>query len=306
MDLLLNGNIDKDLEYLLASVIAASNEKKKNDFLNEYYMDIIVPFITVNYDLSFKKKRNLLHIILYNYNYALQIDDYVFEEYDFVNLVETLDIKDLLKFISQNNDLEYYLVTNYYKIIFNQDLIDLIKDNFDCYENILWLDTWYIDNEEYELVTKKFVNLIFTVRDYCDYSDTILKDDILIKLIKENKDFFNIINYYFNSIEEFKYYKPMFIEMLYLDSYYYLTCEKAKRKLSNNELNLLKVINETIDNNKLRELPKDDYYILMLIECLCNVNFERSEFLKDNGSHLDDIKKIVMKKANKALLLEYC
>ncbi len=306
MDLLLNGNIDKDLEYLLASVIAASNEKKKNDFLNEYYMDIIVPFITVNYDLSFKKKRNLLHIILYNYNYALQIDDYVFEEYDFVNLVETLDIKNLLEFISQNNDLEYYLVTNYYKIIFNQDLIDLIKDNFDCYENILWLDTWYIDNEEYELVTKKFVNLIFTVRDYCDYSDTILKDDILIKLIKENKDFFNIINYYFNSIEEFKYYKPMFIEMLYLDSYYYLTCEKAKRKLSNNELNLLKVINETIDNNKLRELPKDDYYILMLIECLCNVNFERSEFLKDNGSHLDDIKKIVMKKANKALLLEYC
>ena len=188
VELLLDSQIDKEMGYMLASIVAACQKdiKSNNDFLNAYYIDILVPFITINYNFNFKKKRNLLHIILYNYNYALAFNDYVLEEFDFSNIVETLNIDDLLKYIDNNNELTYYLISNYFKIIFDEDLIEILKNNFDCFNNITWLHNWYLPNQNYELITQKFTNLIVTIRDYCDFTDTILRDEILIRLLKDN------------------------------------------------------------------------------------------------------------------------
>lgn len=312
MNIVLDSNIDEELKYLLASTATLSKGKKLIDkdiknILNDFFIDLITPIISNNYSLNFKKTRNLLHIILYNYNYAKMVDDYVFEELNFEHMVEDLSADELLLEITSNNNLIYYLTQKYFYIILNDDLKEMLDDNEDVYNNVNWISDWYlfIDNN-YELITTKISHMLFDIRDYCDITETSLKDEILLKFLYENEDYFNITKEYFNSFQEFNSYKFLLCQMLYLDSYYYLQTEKRKRKLNLFEEFLNTYLEEHIKMGKINELPNGKLTTLKLLDYFFLVNEDKITFKKNNCEELPQIQQIINKKASKILLLEYC
>ena len=308
MNLVLDEKIDYNLKLLLEATLKLLDiEDFKNMNLTKNLIENIVPFLCENYSLSFKKIQNLLHIILYNYNYAQLVDDYVYEEINFKALVENLSVDALLKILADDDNIMYYLIEKYYEIIFNEGLWEMLKTNEEVYDEIPWINDWYLTiPREYELVTTKLCNLLFTIKNYCDYLKTPFKDEILLKLLYEDEDIFNVVPEFFNSIEEFKTYKPLLMQMLYLDSYYYLQCEKRKGNTDSIDFGLILFLEEKIKNNKISSIPQGELTTLKLLDYFYLVNEDKNYFKTLNPEELVKMQEIIKKKANKVLLLEYC
>lgn len=308
MNLVLDERIDYNLKLLLEATLKLLDiEDFKNMNLTKNLIENIVPFLCENYSLSFKKIQNLLHIILYNYNYAQLVDDYVYEEINFKALVENLSVDALLKILADDDNIMYYLIEKYYEIIFNEGLWEMLKTNEEVYDEIPWINDWYLTiPREYELVTTKLCNLLFTIKNYCDYLKTPFKDEILLKLLYEDKDIFNVVPEFFNSIAEFKTYKPLLMQMLYLDSYYYLQCEKRKGNTDSIDFGLILFLEEKIKNNKISSIPQGELTTLKLLDYFYLVNEDKNYFKILNPEELVKMQEIIKKKASKVLLLEYC
>ncbi len=309
MDLVLNPQIDEELKNLLgtAAVLSKDNTVLNNNHVDDNLIASLTPMLTNNYVLNFIKTRNLLHIILYNYNYATVVDDYILEELNFLPTVENSEINNLLKAITNNNDLIYCLIRQYYNIILNDGLLEMLDNNAEIYNNISWLNNWYqLINFDMELITTKLRHLMFELRDYCDYTETTLKDEIFLKFLYENKNYFNLINTYFNSLTEYKSYRFLLCQMLYLDSYYYLKCEKSKRNLSIIEDYQLTYLDEHIKRTDINRLPFGKFTTLKLLDYFFLVNENRQAFNEENTKEYQNMQTLIKKKASKALLFEYC
>ena len=308
MDLVLDEKIDKDLAIVLEATLKLLNKEDfKKASLNTTLIEKVMPFLVNNYSLSFKKVRNLLHIILYNYNYAHVVEDYVYEEINFKTLVNNLSVDALLQLLTEDENLMYYLIEKYYTIIFNEGLKEMLEANEEVYDEIPWINDWYLTiPQEYELITTKFINLLFTIKNYCDYLETPFKDEILLKLLYEDEDIFNVVPEFFNSLDEFKTYKPLLSQMLYLDSYYYLQSAKRKEIFERMDLAFLIFLEEKIKNEKISSIPQGELTTLKLLDYFFLVNEDRNNFKNLNSKELANMQQIIKKKASKVLLLEYC
>ena len=83
---------------------------------------------------------NLLHIILYNYNYAHIVEDYVYEEINFKALVNNLSVDALLQLLTEDENLMSYLIEKYYMIIFNDGLKEMLEANEEVYDEVPWIN----------------------------------------------------------------------------------------------------------------------------------------------------------------------
>ena len=311
MDLVIDDNIEKELKYLLATVATLSKKRPSlegnigNVLTDEYYIDLIVPYIINDYKFSYKKVRNLIHIILYNYNYGDVVSDYVFEEKNFLEMVQTLPIDTLLEKITEDEALSFYLVQKYFHIVFDAHLREIIDNNAAVYEDIPWINSWYEPFKNYELITQRLKNMLITLNNYCNYVETNIKDEIFLKLLYENDDLFNIVEEFSLTSKEFISYKPLIIETLFIDGYYYLLAHKDT--LTNIDKEIYNyIINLKLKTNGIATLPMDEIITIKLLDYFFIVNEDKNKYKETYSKELKDVQKLVKQKANKLLLLEYC
>lgn len=311
MDLVIDDNIEKELKYLLATVATLSKKRPSLEgnigkvLTDEYYIDLIVPYIINDYKFNYKKIRNLIHIILYNYNYGDVVSDYVYEEKNFLEMVQTLPIDTLLEKITEDEALSYYLVQKYFHIVFDTHLREIIDNNASVYEDIPWINSWYEPFKNYELITKRLKNMLITLNNYCNYVETNIKDEIFLKLLYENDDLFNIVEEFSLTSKEFISYKPLIIETLFIDGYYYLLTHKDK--LTNIDKEIYNyIINLKLKTNGIATLPMDEIITIKLLDYFFIVNENKNKYNETYFKELKDVQKLVKQKANKLLLLEYC
>ena len=306
MDLLLDAKIDEELKQKFYDVTLATypdKEKLKQDPDGLLALENIVTIIGLNSDISFFKMRNLLHIVLYNYiEVKCGLDDCL-EDWDFTELVEN-SLSSLLKTIRHNDNLEYYLIYKYYQTLVQPHTLELIKENHDLVTHLPWLNTWHQPfTLEGDLITTKLKMVAFSLFEYCDYTCPDLKDTIILDFFRHHKDFFGVTKESFNSAQEFFTYLPILIQMLYIDSYYYLESKKA---LLSKEQEILNFVRHRIKENKITTLPDDEYLILQILQCSSFINMDKEDFFRHHPEKLDKVQKLVKEKANKILLFEYC
>ena len=311
MDLVIDKNIERELKFLLATIATLSKKRPILEgnigkiLTDEYYIDLITPFIINDYKTNYKKIRNLIHIILYNYNYGDVVTDYVYEEKEFIEMVQTLPIDTLLEKITSDEALSFYLIQKCFHIIFDNNLKEILDNNEAIYESIPWINSWYEPFKNYELITQRLKNMLITLNNYCNYLETNLKDEIFIKLLYENDDLFKILDEFSFTEKEFKLYKPLLIEMLFVDGYYYLLTNKNNLKGKDKDIYNY-IINLKLKTNGISILPIDEIITLKLLDYFFIVNENKNKYKETHNKELQDIQKLVKQKANKLLLLEYC
>lgn len=307
MDILLDKKIDEDLKQKFYDVILATYPNKEKlqkdpDVLEAF--ESIVTIIGVNAEISFFKMRNFLHIILYNYLWAKGEIDYCLKDWDFSELVESFSLKDLLKFINSDDNLEYYLIYNYYQKLANDYALEFIDNSYEIINDIPWLNTWHKPfTQDFDLITTKLKMVTSSLYEYCDYTCSDAKDTIILDFFIHHKDFFGVTKEHFNNAAEFFSYAPILNEMLYLDSYYYL---ESKAKLNAAEIEILNFVKKQIRNNQINVLPHDEYLLLQILQCSLFINIHRADFIRKHPRELVKVQKLVKEKANKILLFEYC
>ncbi len=312
MDIVLDVAIDNELRRLLEAIMAIECEREEahklleNRIITASITEKFSNIVTINHEFFFKKYRNYLHIILYNYAYAEIIGDEFLNAIDYVNLVENETLAHLLQIIENHADIKYYLFLNYIKILLNPELLETITQHHDCYQNISWQTTWpNLKPDQGELVTDKLKDVLFSLRDYADYAEADLKslrEPLYLDFLKRNYDFFALIPTYFNSVEEYLQYKPLLVQMLYFDTYFYLD---SKSDLSKQERVLAMLVENRIWDEDTNILPENDYLILQMLECFYDVNLMKNVFKQEHPRELKNIQNLIRKKANKILFLEY-
>ena len=312
MDLILDWEIDNELHRLLEAVIAIKFDQKEahkmleNRVITSSVVENFSKIVTINYEYYFKKYRNYLHVILYNYALAETVGDEYLTAIDYANIVESNGVIDILDICEKQADIKYYLFLNYLKILLSPELLEIVAHQPDLYKNLLWINSWPdLMPNKWELVTTKLKDVLFALRDYADYAETDLKsmrEPLYIDFIEKNYDFFDLIPTFFNSREEYLQYKPLLIQMLYFDTFFFLA---SKPDLNKQERVLAMLVENRILDEDIDSLPDNGFIILQMLECFYDVNLLKDIFKKEHPRELKNVQRLIRKKANKILFLEY-
>lgn len=307
LEWLLDESIDDELKKKYRTLLKVGNYPLDDDpFWNEEIITDLIPIIVSNYKLSASKTRNLIHIILYNYGFYLSTNDETLNELGLPHLMEEASIKKILARLSNDITLAYFLILNYFRIIADEYLVNMVQESIwtnpiSCLSN---LDDAFQHDEVF--ITTKLKDVLFAICEYTMGVDTVYYDEIILNFLLQNRDFFGVIEEYFDSKEQYLAYKPLLVQMLYLDAYYFLDSQKKSRGLSMIEASLLNKIKMYLDAKKINQLPPNDsYFILQLLECFYNINLEKTKFRQECAQSLKRVQKLIKEKANKILLIEY-
>ncbi len=307
MEWVLDASVDDKLKKKYQALLKLGNYSLDDDtFLNEEIITDLIPIIVSNYKLSASKMRNLIHIILYNYGFFISTNDEMLNELGLPDLMENTSIAEILTRTSNDIALAYFLILNYFRIIADEDLVDMVQ------ESIMANHLHSLDNintafpQEEVFITTKLKDVLFAICEYTMNVDTVYYDEIILNFLFQNRDFFGVIDEYFDSKEQYLAFKPLLVQMLYLDAYYYLDSQKKSRGLSMIEARLFNKIKMHLDFQKINQLPQNDpYFVLQLLECFYNINLEKTKFRQEYAQSLQQVQKLIKEKANKILLIEY-
>ncbi|MEG1648116.1 MAG: hypothetical protein RR325_05070 [Bacilli bacterium] len=308
IDVLLDTKLDLQLRnkyiYLLSLTLGKyiDQEYVASDVANSIITSKLEDFLLFNYNLSIDKSKFLLHIILYNYIYSFIYEDEFLKKMGFEEIVENSSSNTILRLI-EDRELLFSLITNYIDIITNPEIEIIITDNFNVCNSIKTFDDWGVSfSENTLLVTDILKNVLFELNNWCTFSGTEFRDDIIFNFLTSDIDAFDIAKEEFGNVEVFLFYKKLLIQELYITSALFLTVEKNKRRLSLEETTLLTFVELSITNNEINTLPKSKVKILQMVQCFYNYNFSKKEYINSFPLETEKTVKLARKKINSLVL----
>ncbi|MEG1149940.1 MAG: hypothetical protein RSE17_01460 [Bacilli bacterium] len=311
MDNLLDECIDDQLEKKFGDILCLTtgfNITKHfciNDELHSIICLKLTELLFLNCEVNINKTKMILHIVLYNYIFSIIYEDEFLKKIKFEELVENSSTEKLIDTISDYQYLQDYLVQNYFDILDESDVRELITDNFNLCECIKYFDDWSIFFEnKWVLLTEKLCYILYELNNICIMSEPFNEADLFYDFLVDNNDTFNVASEEFGSFKNYFVYKSILVQLLYLNTYLFLIVEKNNRKLSIEEDTLLTFVELSITNNETTTLPKTKVKVLQMVHCFLNVKFDKEKYSNKSPLENKETIKLARKKVNSLVLLD--
>lgn len=295
---------------LSATPIDSENEE---GFLTDYKeedlqigIDYFRDFLFNNSIEDFQHNILKIHLLLFNYEVALNNPEDELNEWGYVDLVENNSIDSLLHLVTQSDQMQIILCNHYIDVADDEELLneyDNSEDGKNIQSFIEWINTQDSDvitiGEKFKYTLFDLVNLFVSCE--LSYSDSI---DLSLNLFNQKMQKDDFLSIYIDW-EDFNLYQKEFIEMIYLESYTYLLIKKDTIGTTFEEDFIIANIEYRQQNHNFDYLPENEYYQRIIIEAFISYNLNKEQLNKKYHSIQEDIMKRCKKKISLISLIDF-